>query len=127
MPRPIKPRWRSSPIIAQRARQLRRVMTPTEKKLWLRLRDRQLAGLYIRRQHAIGQYIADFYCAHAKLIIEVDGDTHAEPNQQVHDAARTAWFVSQGYRVVRFTNQDVATRIEGVLEEILRVCRASRH
>ena len=90
-------------------------MSPTEKTLWSKLRDHQLAGLHIRRQQPIGHFVADFYCATAKLVIEIDGDSHSEPSQQAYDALRTRWLVSQGYRVIRFTNDDVAKRLTGVL------------
>jgi very-short-patch-repair endonuclease len=113
-------RWRAPEKIQERARQLRREMTPAETRLWARLQDRQLDGAYFRKQHAVGRFILDFFCAKAKLVVEIDGDTHADPNQIAYDAERTQWLCEQRhYRVIRFTNRDVHRNIEGVLERIL--------
>jgi very-short-patch-repair endonuclease len=103
----------------QRARELRKDMTPAEKKLWACLRNGQLDGAHFRKQHAVGTYIVDFFCAKSKLVIEVDGDTHFEPEQMAYDAERTQWLNEQRhYRVIRFTNHDVLHTIEGVIEAI---------
>jgi very-short-patch-repair endonuclease len=100
-----------------RARQLRRQMTPAEIKLWQRLRGHQLRGAHFRKQHAVGKFIVDFFCATAKLVIEIDGDTHAL--QEEYDAERTRWLNAQHrYRVMRFANDDVLHNIESVLEAI---------
>ncbi|MBI4675540.1 MAG: endonuclease domain-containing protein [Chloroflexi bacterium] len=102
-----------------RARELRRAMTPAEKKLWTHLRFEQLDGAHFRRQHAVGPYIVDFFCAKAKLVVEVDGDIHAEPEQAKYDAERTQWLNEQKeYRVIRFWNNEVLNSIEGVLDAI---------
>jgi very-short-patch-repair endonuclease len=77
------------PAILARARELRQPLTPAEKIIWSCVRDNQL-GYHLRRQHPIGRFIADFYCAQAKLVIEIDGDTHAAPDQADYDAARPA-------------------------------------
>ena len=112
-----KPRWRASKEMQARARELRKDMTPAEKKLWQHLRDGQLDGAYFRKQHAIGTYIVDFFCAKSKLVIEVDGDSHAE--QAEYDVQRTKWLNEEkGYRVIRFTNRDVLHNTEAVLEAI---------
>ncbi|MCX7841129.1 MAG: endonuclease domain-containing protein [Anaerolineae bacterium] len=111
---------RIKPRILENARALRRPMTPAEAKLWSRLRNRQLGGFKFRRQHPIGNYIVDFYCAEAKLTIELDGDSHAV--QVEYDQQRTAWLVEQGYREIRFWNREVLQNIEGVLEQILQAC-----
>ena len=111
-----RPHWRASKEMQSRARELRRAMTPAEKKLWQHIRDNQL-GVQFRRQHAVGPYIVDFFCAKSKLVIEVDGDTHAE--QMDYDAERTKWLNEQKrYRVVRFTNDEVRHNIDGVLAKI---------
>jgi len=90
-----------------RARQLRRAMTPAETKLWQQLRLRQL-GVQFRRQHAVGSFIVDFFCAKVRLIIEVDEDSHGDPAQAEYDAERTRWLQEQKqYRVIRFWNDDV--------------------
>ena len=111
---------RASPAIRARARELRQPQTPAERTLWSRLRNRQL-GPKFRRQHPIGRFIVDFYCAQAKLAIEIDGDTHAD--QVEYDAERTAWLAEQGVRVVRFTNRQVHRQIEDVLQAILNECQ----
>ena len=113
-------RLRIHPVIRQRSRELRQPQTPAEQKLWQRLHRKQLNGYYFRRQHPIGQFIVDFYCAQVHLVIEVDGDIHAE--QVEYDAARTQWLESQGYRVVRFTNQQVFQEPDAVLTTILAIC-----
>ena len=111
-----------NPAIKARAKTLRRPQTPMETRLWARLRDRQLEGHKFRRQHPIHRFIADFYCDDAKLVVEIDGDSHAEPEQAEHDMARTEWLVQHGYRVIRFTNEDVARRMDGVLGAIQIAC-----
>jgi len=72
------PRWRASRKMQERARELRKDMTPAEKTLWRYLRHGQLDGAHFRKQHAVGTYIVDFFCAKSKLVVEVDGDSHAE-------------------------------------------------
>ena len=95
----------------QRARELRHEMTYAEKRLWQYLRNGQLDGALFRKQHAVDTYIVDFFCAKSRLVIEVDGDSHAE--QLEYDAARTQWLSEQHhYRVLRFTNEDVLRNIE---------------
>ncbi len=113
----MRPHWRASSRLQMRARELRHEMTGAERMLWQRIRDRQLDGAYFRKQHAIGTYIVDFFCAKAKLVVEVDGDTHAE--QEMYDAERTEWLnLQKHYRVLRFTNDEVRHNIEGVLDSI---------
>ena len=110
-------RWRASAELQARARELRREMTPAERRLWARIRHGQLDGAHFRRQHAVGPFIVDFFCAEAKLVIEVDGDVHA--TQADHDAARTAWLEEQKhYRVMRFTNEEVFRELDAVVEAI---------
>jgi very-short-patch-repair endonuclease len=118
MPREKAKHWRASKQMQLRARELRRAMTPAEKKLWQHIRYNQL-GVQFRRQHAISGYVVDFFCAKAKLVVEVDGDTHADPKQAEYDAERTQWLNAQKhYRVIRFWNSEVLNNIEGVLAEI---------
>jgi very-short-patch-repair endonuclease len=100
------------------ARDLRRHSTVTEAKLWYRLRSRRLEGARFRRQHPIGPWIADFYCAEAKLVIELDGGGHADPSQAEADVRRDEEFRKRGLRVLRFWNTDVHLNLEGVLERI---------
>ena len=100
-----------------RARQLRALPTEIERRLWHRLRRRQLGGHRFRRQHPLGPYVADFACLERGLVVEVDGSQHAE--RRGHDDARDAWLVERGYRTLRFWNVDVVENIDGVLDSIL--------
>ena len=99
--------------IQERARELRRDMTPAERVLWGRLRNRQLEGLKFRRQHPLGRFIVDFCCAQHRLIVEVDGGVHR--NQREYDEARTQVLQAHGYRVLRFSNEAVLGDVEAVL------------
>ena len=116
-------RHRVHPSIRARARELRQPQTPAEQRLWSRLRNRQLGGIKFRRQHPIDRFIVDFYCAACRLVIEIDGDSHAD--QVEYDQARTEWLEARGYRVIRFTNRDVQARLDAVLEAILKECEQS--
>jgi very-short-patch-repair endonuclease len=105
----------------RRARELRARMTVAERKLWFALRDRRFAKFKFRRQVPIGRFIADFVCFDARLVIEVDGGQHAE---SLRDRRRDQWFAADGYRVMRFWNNEVLSNLEGVmtlLAEALRV------
>ncbi|NIR02743.1 MAG: DUF559 domain-containing protein [Gemmatimonadales bacterium] len=82
------------------------------------LRNRHLAGAKFRRQHPVGPYILDFYCAQARLAIELDGGQHSEAAQQRRDARRTRVLEAQGVRVLRFWNNEVLAETEAVLETI---------
>ena len=108
---------RSTPKIMRRAAELRRNLTPAETKLWSHLRAHRLGGVGFRRQHAIGNYIADFCAPGKMLIVELDGSQHLE--QEEYDVERTAFLESKGYRVLRFYDNDVMKDIEKVLEVIL--------
>ena len=110
------------PLILARARELRRPLTPAGATLWEGLRRKQLYGLKFRRQHPIFRFVVDFFCNQHKLVVEVDGAHHAEPEQQAYDEVRTEWLEQRGYRVIRFTNREVSSNIEGVLQEIARQC-----
>jgi very-short-patch-repair endonuclease len=101
-----------------RARALRRDMTPAERRLWALLRRRQ-TGVKFRRQEPVGQWIADFLSHSARLIVEVDGETHATPEGLMRDTARTASLRSRGFRVLRFSNAEVFANPEGVWEAIV--------
>ena len=88
------------------ARRLRRALTPPEARLWLRLKGRQ-DGLHFRKQHPVGPFIVDFYCASARLVVEVEGLVHDLPDVAERDAARTAWLESQGLEVMRIPASDI--------------------
>ncbi len=92
-------------------------MTPAEKKLWQYLRLQQIDGAHFRKQAPVGRFVVDFLCAKAKLVIEVDGDSHA--NSTEYDAERSRWLNEQkDYRVIRFTNREVLKNIAAVVEKI---------
>lgn len=112
MPRPP----RSNSKTRTHAIELRKELTPTERKLWAIIRNDQL-GINFRRQHAIGIYIPDFICIEKKLIIELDGSQHLE--QEQYDEERTKYLETQGYKVIRFWNNDVMNNIEGVILAIM--------
>lgn len=101
-------------------RALRRAATDAERALWTLLRSRSLNGHKFRRQHSAGPDILDFYCAEARLAVEVDGSQHYTTDGLASDAARTAYLEALGLRVLRFTNVDVLTNADGVLEAILQ-------
>jgi very-short-patch-repair endonuclease len=101
-----------------RAKHLRRTMTRAETLLWRHLKADRLAGLGFRRQSPIGNYIADFVAHSCKLVIEVDGESHDFEERIRHDKVRDEWFASRGYRVLRFTNDDVTRNLEGVVVAI---------
>ena len=104
--------------MSEHARSLRRNQTDAEKKLWYHLRDRRLDGWKFRRQHSVGPYVLDLYCADAKLVIEVDGGQHDYDEHRNHDEKRTAYLISQGLNVMRFWNNEVMENTVGVLEAI---------
>ncbi|MGP1282990.1 MAG: endonuclease domain-containing protein [Parasphingopyxis sp.] len=104
------------PVTRQRAKELRANMTPPERALWEALRANRL-GVKFQRQVVLAPYIADFACRSERLVIELDGDSHAA--RESEDAARTAALETRGYRVLRFTNAEVLNNIEGVARDIL--------
>ena len=102
------------------ARRLRKNATLAEHKLWRQLRSGGLGGLWFRRQVAIGAYVVDFVCYDARLVVEVDGGQHVE--RQSQDAQRTAWLKAQGFRVLRFWNNEVLANVEAVKAVIAEAC-----
>lgn len=103
----------------ERARDLRRGGTWPERILWGRLRNRRL-GAKFRRQHPIGPYYCDFYCHEARLVVELDGGSHATPAGRSHDDCRDAWLTEQGCLVLRVSNVDVVYRLDLVLACIVK-------
>lgn len=105
------------------ARSLRRHMTDAEVRLWFHLRNRAFVRYKFRRQHPIGPYVVDFVCIEARLAVELDGGQHAN---MASDALRTAFLEAEGYRVLRFWNNDILKQTAAVLEalrlELLRGC-----
>ena len=110
----------TSPLIQQRARALRQRATEAERILWEHLRNRRLRGLKFRRQHPLGPYIVDFYCAAHRLVVEIDGPIHESHREQ--DALRSEYLAMYGYRVLRFTNEEVLRDTESVLKRIGEAC-----
>jgi very-short-patch-repair endonuclease len=100
----------------QKARELRSRQTMAEKKLWEYLKENKLLGFRFKRQHPITNYIADFYCHQARLVVEIDGEYHK--NQIEYDNNRTAVMNDFGLRVIRFKNEEVLTNIDTVRERI---------
>ena len=101
----------------QNARTLRRSMTKEERHLWYDFL--RYCTPRFRRQEIIGNYIADFFCHKAKLVVELDGSQHMEPHIVAYDAQRIIYFQSTGITVLRFFNSDISTNFEGVCQTIL--------
>ena len=99
------------------ARRLRREMTDAERKLWQALRAKRFRSVSFRRQAPLGPYIADFVCHALQLVIEVDGGQHSGSE---HDARRDAWMAREGYKVLRFWNNEILGNLEGVQDRIGR-------
>jgi very-short-patch-repair endonuclease len=110
-------------VLQSRARAMRREPTFAEKALWKILREKQLSGLKFRRQVVMGAYIADFACISPRLIVELDGAAHWNPE---YDAARDRWFEAQGFTVLRFSNDDAVARPSIIIDAILRKTGRSR-
>ncbi|CAN0590985.1 unnamed protein product [Ectocarpus sp. 12 AP-2014] len=104
--------------LSERRRELRRNMTAAEAFLWSHLKSRKLYGKRFTRQHSIGSYIADFYCASERLIIELDGEVHQSPNAMEYDAKRTSYFEEMNFNVIRFENKMVFDNFQSVIMEI---------
>lgn len=111
------PGRRANPAGYSRARGLRKRPTLAESRLWAHLRRGQLRGVVFRRQHAIGRYVVDFCSPRHRLVIELDGRGHMERSQS--DLVRTTVLESEGYRVIRFWNNQVMNDIEGVIAVII--------
>jgi very-short-patch-repair endonuclease len=105
------------------AKSPRRPMSPPETRLWSRVRGKRLHGYKFRRQHPIGPYILDFYCAAARLAVEVDGRAHEDAERLARDRRRTGWLQTQGVRVIRVAAVDVRDELDGVLAFIVRLLR----
>jgi very-short-patch-repair endonuclease len=95
-------------------------MTDTEQRLWTRIRRKQLNNLQFYRQRIIGQYIADFYCPHAKLVLEVDGLPHFSDRGKRCDGVRDEYFTAVGLRVLHISNLEIMNNIDGVIESIIK-------
>ena len=106
--------------LKERSRTLRRNMTDAERMLWSKLRGKQLKGFQFNRQKVIGNYIADFYCRKAELVIEVDGGQHYMDSGMTRDEKRDAYISQLGLKILRFSNVEVLKNIDGVVEDIVK-------
>jgi very-short-patch-repair endonuclease len=122
----MTPRRTISSFRRKKARQLRANATDPEVRLWRHLRRSPLLGSHFRRQVPIGPYVADFACMAARLIIEVDGSQHGDAALKARDDVRTRWLEREGYRVLRFWNNELSENIKGVLEAIHAAVYGSR-
>ena len=105
------------------ARQLRRDMTLAEAMVWRALRGSRLSGEKFRRQVPVGPYVADFLCREAKVIVEIDGPSHDDPEQSLRDRDRDAWLEGQGFRILRFPNELALTGTEILVQKLRAVLR----
>ncbi len=101
--------------------------TAAEARLWHQLRQFETRGTHFRRQVPIGNYVVDFACMAARLVIEVDGSQHSDDPVLLRDAERTRWLEGQGYRVLRFWNNDVSQNLAGVLDVVHAALYGSRN
>lgn len=108
----------ATPDVFKKAKELRKLETETERILWSKLSKNQIFGLQFRRQHPINRFIADFYCASLKLVIEVDGTIHNIPENAEFDIGRSEILNEFGITVIRFTNDQIMNNIEAVINEI---------
>lgn len=113
-------RFDYSPEQTVRARKLRRDAPLPERRLWFHLKSGKMGGFAFRRQHPVGPYFLDFYCAAARLAIELDGDQHGADEAVAYDLARTRFLETKGIRVLRFPNHEVLEKLAYVLEAIER-------
>ena len=103
----------------ERARELRKRLTPQEVKLWVKLRGLKPLGFHFRRQAPIGPFIVDFVCFQHHVIVEADGGQHGYAQHLSRDARRDQFLESQGFRVLRFWNSEIDHSLDGVVEKIL--------
>jgi very-short-patch-repair endonuclease len=108
----------AGPELLRLAGELRKSMTPAEKVLWERLRSRKVKGFRFRRQQPIKDFIVDFFCYDAMLVIEVDGDVHSDEHQYERDEQRTIILKNLGINELRFTNQQVINQTDEVISKI---------
>ncbi|MDP4220010.1 MAG: endonuclease domain-containing protein [Bacteroidota bacterium] len=114
---------RQAPYLTEFAREIRKNPTYTEKLMWRALRNRKQDGLKFRREHPIEGYIVDFYCHEHNLVIEIDGSIHDEPSKRIADEIRQKKLEESGYRVLRFTTEEININIDSVIETILHECK----
>jgi len=108
----------AKPSLSSRAQELRHAETEAEQIIWSWLRTKKLNGVKFRRQEPIGKYIVDFVSFEKKLIIEIDGGQHSLEENRINDTVRTEWLQSQGFRLIRFWNNEVSSNLDGVITRI---------
>jgi very-short-patch-repair endonuclease len=116
----------NKPSEKEKRRQLRRNQTPSEKIVWMYLKNRQTKGTKFRRQYSIDKYVIDFYCPELKLAIEIDGDVHDLPDQKEHDIIRQNYLQEYGINILRIKNEELSMnankafgKIESAIEKII--------
>ncbi len=109
---------RATNLSFKRAKSLRRTLSPPEVRVWVRLRSRQPDGLVFRRQHPMGPYILDFYCARARLAVEIDGWGHNMGDQPERDMRKDAWLEGRGLRVLRMSAAEVMADPDSAADRI---------
>jgi very-short-patch-repair endonuclease len=115
---------RTASLTHGRAKSMRNALTPPELALWVRLRTRGEGQPVFRRQHPFGPYVLDFYCAKARLAIEVDGQSHDMGDRHAHDAGRDAYLDGKGVRVMRYRAVEVMVDPDGVAQAIIEAAGA---
>jgi very-short-patch-repair endonuclease len=108
------------------ARRLRKNATDSEARLWRYLKRLETRGTHFRRQMPLGKFVVDFACPAARLIVEVDGSQHGESEARVRDQQRTEWLEAEGYRILRFWNNEISQNILGVMDVIYAALYGSR-
>jgi very-short-patch-repair endonuclease len=111
--------YNAYPVAFANAKSLRRTATLAEKLIWKELKNNKLSEFKIRRQHPVGQFVVDFFCARKNLVIEIDGEIHMDPEVKARDDYRTLELENLGLKVIRFTNSEVMNNMEDVLARIL--------
>jgi very-short-patch-repair endonuclease len=112
-----------NPLLRSRAKSLRQTMTRAETLLWRYIKAHRIDGLSFRRQAPMGTYIVDFVCHDRRIVVELDGETHDFEERLKQDQKRDAWLASRGYAILRFTNHDVLSNLEGVVTVIYETAK----
>jgi very-short-patch-repair endonuclease len=113
----------ATPDVFKKAKELRKYETDAEKILWTKLNRNQILGLQFRRQHPIDRFIADFYCAKIKLVVEVDGSIHELPENLDYDIGRSEIMNDFGITVIRFSNEQIINEIDTTIKKIEKIIK----
>jgi very-short-patch-repair endonuclease len=117
----FKQHFNSTSRTKQFAKSLRRPLTPAENRFWFYVKGRKLFGFKFRRQHPVGNFIADFYCHELKLVVEIDGNIHSLNTQKIRDFERDLRMKELGLNVLRFSNEDVFFNAQIIVEEVKKI------